>query len=61
MKVAGQRLSASIDEIGRFRRIREATVLMKKAHGRLRGPFQLSFFEKELRGKRKKKPKLVRA
>ena len=54
MKTAGVRLSASIDEFGRFRRIREATMHMRKVHARLYGPFQLSFFEREAR---KKKPK----
>lgn len=46
---AGQRLSDSIDEVGRFRRIQEAIAHVRRAHHLLRGPLQLSFFEKEPR------------
>jgi DNA-binding MarR family transcriptional regulator len=49
MATAGQRLSNSIDDVGRFRRIREASQHLRMAHKRLRGPLQLSFFERELR------------
>lgn len=49
MAAAGQRLSDSIDDVGRFRRIHEATDYLRKANKSLRGPLQLSFFEKELK------------
>lgn len=51
MVTAGQRLFDSIDEIGRFRRVQEATAHLRNAQKVLRGPLQLTFFEKELRRK----------
>jgi DNA-binding MarR family transcriptional regulator len=58
MAAAGQRLSDSIDDVGRFRRIGDATRYLRRAHKSLRGPLQLSFFEKELR---REYPKELRA
>jgi DNA-binding MarR family transcriptional regulator len=48
MATAGQRLWDGIDDVGRIRRVKEATDHLRMAHQRLRGPLQLSFFEKEL-------------
>jgi DNA-binding MarR family transcriptional regulator len=54
---AGQRLWTSIEEVGRFRRFHDATAHLRSAHKRLRGPLQISFFEKELtrKGKNRKR------
>jgi DNA-binding MarR family transcriptional regulator len=60
MRAAGQRLWDSIDDIGRFRRIREATEHLRRAHHRLRGPLQLSFFEKELTRKGRNRDRAVK-
>src|SRR4051794_11427274 len=49
MESAGRRLWDGIDDLGQIRRVKEATEHLRKAHRRLRGPLQLSFFEKELR------------
>jgi DNA-binding MarR family transcriptional regulator len=55
MERAGKRLWDGIDDVGRTRRVREAIEHLRKAHRMLRGPIQLTFFEKELqRGWRKK-------
>ena len=55
MENAGQRLWDGIDDVGRIRRVKEATEHLRKAHRRLRGPLQLTFFEKELQRKTRKK------
>lgn len=55
MKAAGQRLWDSIEDVGRFRRIHDAIEHLRKAHHRLRGPLQISFFEKELQRKKSKR------
>jgi len=56
MANAGQRLWDGIYDAGRIRRVKEATEHLRKAHHRLRGPLQLSFFEKELQRKEQKIP-----
>ena len=48
MESAGRRLWNGIDDLGRIRRVKEATEHLRKAHRRLRGPLQLTFFEIEL-------------
>ena len=48
MEGAGRRLWEGIDDLGRIRRVKEVTEHLRKAHRRLRGPLQLTFFEKEL-------------
>jgi len=57
LSAAAQRLHDSIEEVGRFRRVQGAVEHLRKAQNKLRGQFQLSFFERELqRGKRPKVP-----
>jgi DNA-binding MarR family transcriptional regulator len=55
MDSAGKRLWEGIEDVGRIRRFRETTDHLRKAHRSLRGPLQLTFFEKELQRKRRKK------
>jgi DNA-binding MarR family transcriptional regulator len=55
MESAGKRLWDGIDDVGRTRRVKGTTEHLRKAHRSLRGPLQLSFFEKELQRKGRKK------